>query len=208
MQGTGRKIKKRDENGFRLVDYAKGQYEVTETADDLTAVVSDGIRSIQALKARGGRPAAYPPTKEGLQDFLEDCSEYFRRINAINQNPDMEKLVMPDVEGLCAHLQITRQTLHVYSTTRNDDWHEAIELVRTCIASAKKQMANTFRVPPVFAIFDLTNNHHYVNSSEFKLSMSDAPQYVEETSLENKLEAQGLVWDEERQEFVPDPDGH
>lgn len=202
MQGTGRKIKKRDENGYRLLDYAKGSFEITETADDLTAVVSDSIRSLQALKARGGRPAVYAPTKEGLQDFLEDCSEYFRRINAINQNPELQKLVIPDIEGLCAHLQISRQTLHNYSVARSDDWHDAIELVRTCIASAKKQLANTYRIPPVFAIFDMVNNHNYVNASEFKLT-TEEPRAIEATKLENALEVEGLVWDEGRQEFVP-----
>jgi len=203
MQGTGRKIKKRDENGYRILDYAKGNFEVTETANDLTAVVDDSIRSLQEVKARGGRPAVYAPTKEGLQDFLEDCSEYFRRINSINQNPDMERLVVPDVEGLCAHLQITRQTLHNYAATRSDDWHEAIELVRTCIASAKKQLANTYRIPPVFALFDLVNNHGYRNATEFKLTTEETPRQIEETKLANELEVQGLVWDESKQEFVP-----
>lgn len=203
MQGTGRKIKKRDENGYRILDFAKGDFEVTETANDLTAVVDDSIRSLQAVKARGGRPAVYAPTKEGLQDFLEDCSEYFRRINSINQNPDMERLVVPDVEGLCAHLQITRQTLHNYAATRSDDWHEAIELVRTCIASAKKQLANTYRIPPVFALFDLVNNHGYRNATEFKLTTEETPRQIEETKLANELEVQGLVWDESKQEFVP-----
>lgn len=203
MQGTGRQIKKRDENGYRILDYAKGNFEVTETANDLTAVVDDSIRSLQEVKARGGRPAVYAPTKEGLQDFLEDCSEYFRRINSINQNPDMERLVVPDVEGLCAHLQITRQTLHNYAATRSDDWHEAIELVRTCIASAKKQLANTYRIPPVFALFDLVNNHGYRNATEFKLTTEETPRQIEETKLANELEVQGLVWDESKQEFVP-----
>jgi len=203
MQGTGRKIKKRDENGYRILNYAKGDFEVTETANDLTAVVDDSIRSLQEVKARGGRPAVYAPTKEGLQDFLEDCSEYFRRINSINQNPDMERLVVPDVEGLCAHLQITRQTLHNYAATRSDDWHEAIELVRTCIASAKKQLANTYRIPPVFALFDLVNNHGYRNATEFKLTTEETPRQIEETKLANELEVQGLVWDESKQEFVP-----
>ena len=203
MQGTGRQIKKRDENGYRILDYAKGDFEVTETANDLTAVVDDSIRSLQEVKARGGRPAVYAPTKEGLQDFLEDCSEYFRRINSINQNPDMERLVVPDVEGLCAHLQITRQTLHNYAATRSDDWHEAIELVRTCIASAKKQLANTYRIPPVFALFDLVNNHGYRNATEFKLTTEETPRQIEETKLANELEVQGLVWDESKQEFVP-----
>lgn len=204
MQGTGRQIKKRDENGYRILDYAKGNFEVTETANDLTAVVDDSIRSLQEVKARGGRPAVYAPTKEGLQDFLEDCSEYFRRINSINQNPDMERLVVPDVEGLCAHLQITRQTLHNYAATRSDDWHEAIELVRTCIASAKKQLANTYRIPPVFALFDLVNNHGYRNATEFKLTTEETPRQIEETKLANELEVQGLVWDEDKQEFVPE----
>lgn len=203
MQGTGRQIKKRDENGYRILNYAKGDFEVTETANDLTAVVDDSIRSLQEVKARGGRPAVYAPTKEGLQDFLEDCSEYFRRINSINQNPDMERLVVPDVEGLCAHLQITRQTLHNYAATRSDDWHEAIELVRTCIASAKKQLANTYRIPPVFALFDLVNNHGYRNATEFKLTTEETPRQIEETKLANELEVQGLVWDESKQEFVP-----
>ena len=203
MQGTGRKIKKRDENGYRILDYAKGNFEVTETANDLTAVVDDSIRSLQKVKDRGGRPAVYAPTKDGLQDFLEDCSEYFRRINSINQNPDMERLVVPDVEGLCAHLQITRQTLHNYAATRSDDWHEAIELVRTCIASAKKQLANTYRIPPVFALFDLVNNHGYRNATEFKLTTEETPRQIEETKLANELEVQGLVWDESKQEFVP-----
>lgn len=207
MQGEGKKIQKRTDEGYRILDYAKGMgaCEVTETVSDLTAVVNEGVKAIRKCRARGGWTHAFPPTKEGLEEFLTMAEDYFLTINAINENPDMEKMVFPDVEGFCCHMGITRMTLSKYYRTRSDNWRQAIDQIKEVILAAKKQLAATYRVPTTFSIFDLVNNHQYHNVSEFHLTANDGVSgtEIEQERLEAQLDEKGLVWSETRQEFIP-----
>ena len=174
MQGTGRKITKRTEDGFRVAEYSKGNYDVLVQGDtaDLTAVNDMNITAMQALRKRGYQESKYPPDRQGLEAFYERATQYFQEINRRNADPDMSRKIIGDVEGLCIFLGISRVTLKTYYDTRNDEWRTAIDFVKTAIASGKKQLALTYRIPPMFAVFDLINSHGYKNTSEFKVSAS------------------------------------
>ncbi len=53
-------------------------------------------------------------------------------------------------------------------------------------------------------MFDACNNHGYTNTSEFKIeAISDKPK-ERQLSLEEQVQQAGLIWDEEKGEFIPD----
>lgn len=147
---------------FHAKDYGKPEdYEITEGTDDLQALVNLGI---QSMKRGTGK---YHNNPEGLEALRQGIIGYFEYINSTNA--DMEKQnVYPDIEGLCMFLRITRKTLLMYER-RGGEWEDLIGRAKTAITAIKRQLADSFRIPPILHIFDLTNNAGYVNSSEFKL---------------------------------------
>lgn len=168
-RGTGKQIVKRTEEGFRIQAFAKGEYQsLAETGtDDLTAVINIGLQALENIKHTGGIPPTYARDESGLQAFANKVVEYFDKINEINSKLEQQK-VYPDVESLCLFLGITRRQLGMYAD-RDDRWRYVIETAKQAVTAAKKQLASSYKIPPVFAIFDLTNNSGYLNSSEFKL---------------------------------------
>ena len=151
--------------------YAK-RYSKTDTepgkAADLEAILDISIGQIE--KRKQGRPAAYPNTDDGLIQFFEDTRKYFEYIkdaNSVNE----EKLI-PDIEGWYSFLGVTKQTVLNYER-RSPVWKEAIEYIKQNILAAKKQLAFRFKIPPVVYLNDVSNNHGYLNTSEFRLEMSN-----------------------------------
>jgi len=154
--------------------------DVVETggnsSEDMVNLLNMGV---DCLKKKH-KPCVYEDSSEGLQAFENDCIEYFKHIAQLNETA--EKPICPDIESLCVFLGMSRKTLAAYQTSRGLEWSQSIENVKNIIASAKKQMAFMGKIPPLIAIFDLTNNHGYLNSSEFRLTG-----VVEETKPIDKL---------------------
>ena len=80
--------------------------------------------------------------------------------------------MIPDVEGWYSFLGVTKQTVLNYER-RSPIWEEAIEYIKQNILAAKKQLAFRFKIPPVVYLNDVSNNHGYLNTSEFRLEMSN-----------------------------------
>lgn len=157
--------------------------------------------TIESLKM--GRPPAYPETEQGLEGFKRTTIDYFQYVKDTNANPDIGKKLVPDVEALCTFLGITRNTLLAYEKQRGSSWQDFIKQTKNAIAACKKELAFHQQIPPVVAMFDLTNNHSYVNTSEFKIeAISDKPQ-ERNFSLEEQIQQAGLVWDDEKGEYIP-----
>ena len=133
--------------------------------DDMTASLNIVISSI---RKSGGRPCKYEADADGLERFREKTLEFFEYVNEINQNPEIENKIIPDIESWAVYLGTTRKTILDYAR-RSDEWQETIELYKNAIASVKKEMAFHYKVPPMFSVFDLANNHSYKNTSEFKI---------------------------------------
>ena len=165
--------------------------------DDMTAILNMTIeKSIQ----RCGHPSTYPQTKQGLDSFINNTIDYFEYVNGINQNIDLERKLIPDIENWCVFLGITRQTLFNYEG-RGGEWKDCIAYYKNAIASVKKQLAMNYKIPPMVYVFDATNNHHYVNSNEFKLNATTEIIDHRPNILEQEIQYRGLIWNEERQEF-------
>ena len=154
---------KTNENGLRQQDYAKGNYLPMES-NDLTAVLNLGV---MALK-RGARPK-YEDNEKGYKTFVSRSQEYLEYVQQINANPDIEKKLIIDIESWCVYIGLTRETLRQYEA-RGEAWKEFIEYFKEIIVTAKKQLAFNYKIPPMFATFDLVNNHGYRNTNEFHVS--------------------------------------
>ena len=167
--------------------------------DDTTAIL-DMI--IDKSTERMGRPCQYANDRKGLESFIQNTVSYFEYVNAINSNEDMDKKLIPDIESWAVYLGITRATIFNYEQ-RGNEWREVIAYYKNAIASIKKQLALTFKIPPMIMAFDFTNNHGYCNTNEFKLTAEVKSADTETNKLERELVERGLVWDEDKKEFVP-----
>lgn len=150
--------------------YNKGSCLSLEPDDlvTVTKLVED------SLKRTKGKQAVYENSEQGLKLFMDRAINFFKYINEVNSNPDLEKKLLPDIENLSIYLGITRKTLALYRK-RNDQWEQAIDLVKDGIMACKKQMVQTGKMPPLIFIFDSVNNFDYRNVAEFHLA-TEKPQ--------------------------------
>lgn len=144
--------------------YNKGSCELLEP-DDLTALTKLAVSS---LKEHGGHVAKYENSQAGLEQFVQKSVSFFEYCNEINASLEPQQRLIPDIESWVCFLGITRTTLMKY-TKRNQQWSDAIEMIKENIAMAKKQLGLRNRIPQMVLVFDLANNHNYKNTSEFHL---------------------------------------
>lgn len=150
--------------------YNKGSCEMLEP-DDLTALTQLAVSS---LKRHGGQIAKYENSQAGLEQFVQKSAEFFEYCNEVNASLEPQQRLIPDIESWCVFLGVTRVTIHQY-TKRSPQWSETIDMIKGCILMAKKQLAMHNRIPSLIFLFDATNNHNYVSTSEFHL-VADSPQ--------------------------------
>lgn len=139
----------------------------TATATNGTEIAATLNASIRAFKQG---IVAYEDSQEGLERFRKDSENYLTYVQATNESAARDNVggAIPDVEAWAAHLGITRMTISRYER-RGGDWKTTIANMKGIITACKKQLALAGKMPPVLAIFDLTNNSGYINASEFKL---------------------------------------
>ena len=170
-------------------------------ADDVATIVN---MAIDSSVMRKGRPCNYPNNQQGLDMFVQGTIDYFRYINEVNANPEFERKLIPDIEIWAMYIGITRVTIFNYEQ-RGGDWTDTIKYYKNAIASVKKQLMMNYKIPPMIAVFDMANNHDYINTSEFKLvtKVEDKEQEQRDTILEQSMDDMGLVWDADKGEYVP-----
>lgn len=169
--------------------------------DDMTAILD---LTVEAATRHMGRPAEYPNNRQGMDDFINTTIDFFEYVNSVNSNPNMERKLIPDIENWCAFLGISRMTLSHYHQ-RSGDWRDVIDYYKNSILAVKKQLAMSFKIPPVLLIFDAVNNHNYHNVNEFKLQTDDAINRDDgESQLEKDIRKAKLVWNEDTKEFEPE----
>lgn len=190
-------------NNSKLVPYGKQSgkgmklSEKIET-DDMSAILD---MAIDVSTARAGRPAEYPNTTAGIENFINKTIDYFEYVNSINANPELERKLIPDIENWAMYLGVTRQTIWSYQQ-RGKEWKDMIEYYKNVIAAVKKQLAMNYKIPPMVYVFDAVNNHNYLNSTEFKMKVNK-PETERKDNIDEQLKAAGLIWNEELQEFEP-----
>ena len=158
-------LARKDIMGEIRTTYNKGSAELLEP-DDLTALTQLAVSS---LKEHGGHIAKFESDQAGLEQFVQKSVSFFEYCNEINASLEPQQRLIPDIESWCCFLGITRQTLMKY-TKRNQQWSDAIEMIKENIAMAKKQLGLRNRIPQMVLAFDLVNNHAYRNTTEFRIT--------------------------------------
>ena len=173
------------------------QIEAGDMNASLDIIINTSVQNM-------GRPSEYPATAGGLESFIQNTIEYFEYVKTVNSEPNAtdKNYIIPDVESWAIFLGISRQTLWTYSK-RGGQWQEVINYYKDAIGMIKKQLALHFKVPPVFSIFDLVNNHGYLNSSEFKAIVEREDIGNTSSKLDEMVQKSGLIWDEKIGEYIP-----
>lgn len=176
-----------------------GPGEVINTGD-MTASLT---LAMECMKRYGGRPAKYEPTQEGLEQFVKNTEDFFAYAEKLNSNPEIEKKLILDIEAWTAYIGISRNVLYEYNK-RGGAWTETISYVKNLINGQKKQLALSYKIPPVLYIFDACNNADYANASEFKITgnMNNLVIHGNVNELEREMMGGGLVWNNETGGFV------
>lgn len=170
--------------------------------DDMTAILD---MAIEQSTARMGRPAEYPHTPQGLDNFINKTIDYFEHINAVNANPELATKLIPDIESWSVFLGVTRVTLWSYQN-RGGEWKDTIEYYKGVITATKKQLAFNYKIPPVVFVFDACNNSGYANTSEFKITEQKTAENEKQANIDEQIKAAGLIWNETLGTFEPRED--
>jgi len=150
----------RDEDGNRVQYYAhfkEGRdYESIEP-DDLTPILDQFIEQGEAKRV--GRQPTYE-NKFQLQDAIQLYWQYLR------DSYQNGAKIIPDVEGACSYLGISRKLLNKWERDNYRDFTETIIDLKNKIATAKKQLGLKGKIPPLVLALDMNNNHDYVQKQE------------------------------------------
>jgi len=174
----------------------RGECAPIETGD-MTASLNLALDSI---KRYGGKPVLYAPTPEGLQLFISRSQDYFVYVNEVNENPNLEKKLIPDIEGWAVYMGTTRKTILDYAN-RGGQWADVIDFYKNAISNVKKQLAQYYKIPSTIYIFDACNNHGYSNTNEFKISATTTIDTAAQSELERELISSGLTWNDDQADF-------
>ncbi len=182
--------------------------ELRKYADISKELNPDDIQPINsminaALHNTMGRPATYQNNEAGLKAFTENSLSYFDYVAKANSMIDEPKRqLILDIDSWAVYLGVSKKTISEYQK-RNETWNKLISLFKDAIGASKKQLALHGLIPSVLAVFDLANNHGYINTSEFKRTMEDTNKAADDKgiSLEERIAQSGLVWNDERQEW-------
>lgn len=155
--------------------------QLAVSVSDIEAVQEIGIRAIRRGIFR------FENSPEGLRKFQELSLEYLNYVHDVNAVGSGKTLV-PDIESWAAYCGISRQAINKYEHGRGSDWKEFVSYMKNVICAFKKQLTFGGQIPQVVAIFDLVNNHSYVNASEFKIeTKSDSSEVRSAESIFEEL---------------------
>ena len=164
MSNKPSNIQYRDERGVRIQVYRRFKegedYEAVQP-DEMIALTQNILDNLDAIDEaeRIGRPRKY----ETLAEFKEIVRGYINYIR--DANVDGVKLI-PDIEGLCAFMGISRETLIEWEKTRSTEYSNAIKRVKNQLAFFKKQLALKGKIPALTFATDFNNNHGYTQKQE------------------------------------------
>lgn len=156
----------RDERGVRIQKYRRfheGQDYIAITGSETAEMFKLARENMEGMRDRGGRP----PKFESVRDLQNGIINYWNYL--ANANTQEVKLI-PDVEGLCSFLGITRNTLIEWENNNYNGFADTIKMVKNDIAACKKQLGEQNKIPALVLAMDMNNNHGYTQKQEVVLS--------------------------------------
>lgn len=143
--------------------------------------------------AFNGRPREY----QSVDDFNAKVEEYFKEIEDANEE-SMRKFGKlcraPNIAGLCLHLEISKETFYNYAKRvdgKNQSFVDSIKRASQALESYKLEKASLGQLKEITTIFDLKNNHGYVDKQELTLNETGDKLTAEE--IKQRLKAKKEV---------------
>lgn len=156
---------------------SKGNLIITHSKNELAGAsdIGNEIGEIMTITRNSleNPNFTYPNDDTGYEAFRLNSISYLEYVQQVNASGNLKKQIIPDIEGWTNYIGITRDKLRYMRKSRSEKWVNLIDQMKNGISACKKQLALTGQISPVMAIFDLSNNHDYVNASEFKINKSD-----------------------------------
>lgn len=163
-------LDKRDPQGARLQKYS--QYE--EGIDykkisqgEMAGILDMAVQTFDDIAQQRIDTRAVFQTPEQLAGAIK---MYFQYI--IDRNLEGQGLI-PDVEGMCAFIRISRGKLMRWNKENYKGFSDVIEQALNNIAAAKKQLAQRGYIPAVVFAIDFNNNHGYVQRQETRVEIAN-----------------------------------
>ena len=159
---TQKETKYRDERGVRKLAYRRfheGEDYLAVTGNELSEMYKLARENMEGLRDRGGRPPAF----ETVRDLQNGIINYWNYLDNANKG---ELKLIPDVEGLCTFIGITRTTLMEWENTNYNGFANTIKIAKNDIASVKKQLGEQNKIPALVLAMDFNNNHGYTQKQE------------------------------------------
>lgn len=157
---------KRDANGVRVIAYDKYERGIDyapTTGSELTEMYHLARENMEKARDTGSLASSYQ-TPEDLQNAIIGYWTYLEK-NAQEGIP-----LMPDIEGMCAFIQVSRRTLFNWERDDFKGFRATIEQAKNDIAAVKKQLGQQGKIPPIVMAMDFNNNHGYTQKQEVVLT--------------------------------------
>lgn len=147
--------------------------------------VMDGLRKLPPVHKNN--PAE---VRERLDHYFQYCADYGQK---------------PSVEGLVLSTGVSRQTLWQWE---NDEKSKSGELVRRAKELINAMLVSWTMDGKLNAIFSIwLQKNHFSYSDNKVIEIKTQPEHATISDLEAQLEENGLMWSEERKEYIPVVEG-
>ena len=156
----------RDERGVKIQkynNYERGKDYAPATGDEMAEMyrmAKDNMVRSKEWRVRKGRGGIRYETVEDLENGIMAYWDYLMKANEQNI------ALLPDVEGMCAFLGITRNTFLEWERNDVRGFGATIEQAKNDIAACKKQIGLHGKIPPIIMAMDFNNNHGYTQRQE------------------------------------------
>jgi hypothetical protein len=135
-----------------------------------------------------GRPRKY----DSVEDFVTAMTSYFdlcERENATSIRESGKLSRVLNVEHLCSHMGIVKDTLYQYAKRTDgngNSFSDSVKMASQYIAGFKIEKAALGFLKEITTIFDLKNNHGYVDKTE--LTVSNEPEKLSAEDIKRRLQ--------------------
>lgn len=157
----------RDERGVRIQKFRNCDKEGRDyrpmAGEEMTVLYNMAKHNMERSKewrTRAGLKGIRYETADDLEKAIMGYWDYLIQANENQIN------LIPDVEGLCAFLGITRKTLMNWENNDVRGFASIIEQAKNDIAACKKQIGLQGKIPPIVMAMDFNNNHGYTQRQE------------------------------------------
>lgn len=134
-----------------------------------------------------------PPVKKQEPEKVKERLDYYFKYCAENG-------VKPSVEALSLACGVSRQSLWEWEHDTQSESGRLVARAKELINSLLTSWTLSGKINAVYTIWLQKNNSGYSDTKTLEIKPQTEPRNV---SLEQQIEESGLVWDEQREEYVP-----